>query len=45
MRTEKLLSQQYVILGSGSRSSKLKVAPEDIGKISGARFIDGLSVS
>ncbi len=42
---QKLLLQEYVVLGSGSRSSKIKVAPEDIGKISGARFIDGLSVS
>ena len=41
---EKLLAQEYVILGSGSRSSKIKIAPEDIGKIPGAQFIDGLSM-
>ena len=39
-----LLSQEYVILGSGSRSSKLKIAPKDLGKIPGARFIDGLAM-
>lgn len=41
---QRLLSQEYVILGSGSRSSKIKIAPQDIGKIPGARFIDGLSL-
>ena len=41
---EKLLSQESIILGSGSRSSKLKVAPQDITKIPGAQFIDGLSL-
>ena len=39
-----LLSQQYVILGSGSRSSKLKIAPEDIVKIPGVQLIEGLSM-
>ena len=39
-----LLSQDYVILGSGSRSSKLKIAPADLGKIPGAQFIDGLAM-
>ena len=39
-----LLPQEYVILGSGSRSSKIKIAPEDIAKIPGAQFIDGLSM-
>ena len=41
---EKLLSQESIILGSGSRSSKIKVAPQDITKIPGAQFIDGLSL-
>ena len=41
---EKLLSQESIILGSGSRSSKIKVAPQDISKIPGAQFIDGLSL-
>lgn len=40
-----LRSQEYVILGSGSRSSKIKISPGDIGKIPGARFIDGLAMS
>ncbi len=39
-----LLSQEYVILGSGSRSSKLKIAPKDLGKIPGVQFIDGLAM-
>jgi prolyl-tRNA editing enzyme YbaK/EbsC (Cys-tRNA(Pro) deacylase) len=39
-----LRSQEYVILGSGSRSSKLKIAPADLGKIPGAQFIDGLAM-
>ena len=41
---EKLLSQESIILGSGSRSSKIKVAPQDITKIPSAQFIDGLSL-
>lgn len=39
-----LLSQEYVILGSGSRSSKLKIAPKDLRKVPGAQFIDGLTM-
>ena len=39
-----LLSEEYVILGSGSRSSKLKIAPGDLEKIPGVRFIDGLAM-
>ena len=39
-----LLSAEYVILGSGSRSSKLKVAPEEMLKIPGLEFIEGLSM-
>ena len=41
---KKLLSQESVILGSGSRSSKIKIAPADIAKIPGAEFIEGLSL-
>ena len=41
---QKLLEQESIILGSGSRSSKIKIAPHDIGKIPGAQFIDGLSL-
>ena len=39
-----LRSQEYVILGSGSRSSKLKIPPEDLGKIPGVQFVDGLTM-
>lgn len=39
-----LRSQEYVILGSGSRSSKLKIGPDDLGKIPGVQFIDGLAM-
>lgn len=42
---EKLLSLDYVILGSGSRSSKLKVSPEAIGKIPNSEYVPGLSMS
>ena len=40
----KLLEQESIILGSGSRSSKIKITPQDITKIPGAQFIDGLSM-
>lgn len=39
-----LRSQEYVILGSGSRSSKLKIPPQDLGKIPGVQFVDGLAM-
>ena len=41
---QKLLEQESIILGSGSRSSKIMIAPEEISKIPGAQFIDGLSL-
>ncbi len=41
---DKILSQEHIILGSGSRSSKIKIAPQDIAKIPGAQFIDRLSL-
>ena len=40
----KLLSLEYLILGSGSRSSKLKMPPAELGKIPGLAFIEGLSM-
>ncbi len=40
-----LRTQEYVILGSGSRSSKLKVVPGDLARIPGVQFIDGLTIS
>lgn len=39
-----LLSVEYVILGSGSRSSKLKVLPSEMAKIPGLEFVEGLSM-
>ena len=39
-----LLSAEYVILGSGSRLSKLKVTPGEMAKIPGLEFIEGLSM-
>ena len=39
-----LMQAQYVILGSGSRSSKLKVSPGEMAKIPGLEFIEGLSM-
>ena len=41
---QKLLEQESIILGSGSRSSKIKIDPQEISKIPGAQFIDGLSI-
>ena len=40
---EKLLALDYVILGSGSRSSKLKINPAELHKIPGLNFVVGLS--
>ena len=40
---EKLLSLDYVILGSGSRSSKLKINPTELHKLPGLNFVVGLS--
>ena len=39
-----LRSQEYVILGSGSRSSKLRIPPEDLAKIPRVQFVDGLAM-
>ena len=35
---------EYVILGSGSRSSKIKVSPEVFRKIPNAQIVAGLSM-
>lgn len=40
----KLLGLEYVILGSGSRSSKFKMPPEDLSKVPNLEFIEGLSM-
>ncbi len=42
---EKLLSVEYLILGSGSRSSKIKIQPGDLNKLPVVQFVPGLSLS
>lgn len=42
---DKLLTLEYVILGSGSRSSKIKLAPDELKKIPGVEFVAGLSIN
>ena len=41
---EKVLSAERLILGSGSRSSKILVAPEDLRKLPKMQFVAGLSI-
>ena len=41
---ERLMSIEKVILGSGSRSSKIRVSPAVFGKIPGATVVPGLSI-
>ena len=41
----RLLEMEYIILGAGSRSGKLKMAPQDLEKLPGLEFIEGLSIS
>ncbi|MBM3935347.1 MAG: hypothetical protein FJ319_13825 [SAR202 cluster bacterium] len=40
----KLMPLQFVILGSGSRASKVKISPEVLRRIPGAQVIEGLSL-
>ena len=40
----KLSSLDYVIIGGGSRSSKIKLAPSELGKLPNLEFIEGLSL-
>ena len=42
---EKLLSVERLILGSGSRSSKILIAPEDLRKLPKVQFVAGLSIN
>ena len=35
----------YIIIGAGSRSGKLKMAPQELAKLPGLEFIEGLSIS
>lgn len=41
----RLLEMDYIILGAGSRSAKLKMAPQELEKLSGLEFVKGLSIS
>ena len=41
----RLLEMDYVILGAGSRSAKLKMAPQELEKLPGLEFVEGLSIS
>ena len=40
----KLTDLDYVIIGGGSRSSKIKLAPSELGKLPNLEFIEGLSL-
>ena len=40
----RLLEMDYVILGAGSRSGKVKLAPQELEKLPGLQFIEGLSL-
>lgn len=42
---EKLLAADYLILGSGSRKSKITVKPQDLEKLPAVRFVPGLSMA
>ena len=39
----RLLEMDYIILGAGSRSAKLKMAPRELEKLPSLEFIEGLS--
>ena len=41
----RLLEMDYIILGAGSRSGKLKMAPQELAKLPGLEFIEGLSIA
>ena len=41
----RLLEMDYIILGAGSRSGKLKMSPQELEKLPGLEFIEGLSIS
>ena len=41
----RLLEMDYIVLGAGSRSGKLRMAPQELEKMPGLEFIDGLSTS
>jgi len=41
----KLLEMEYIILGSGSRSSKLIIQPDLISKLPNATFVKGIAIA
>ena len=41
----RLLEMDYVILGAGSRSGKVKLVPQELEKLPGLEFIEALSIS
>ena len=41
----RLLEMDYIILGAGSRSAKLKFSPQELEKLPDLEFIEGLSIS
>ena len=41
----RLLEMDYIVVGAGSRSGKLKMAPQELKKLPGLQFIEGLSIS
>jgi prolyl-tRNA editing enzyme YbaK/EbsC (Cys-tRNA(Pro) deacylase) len=41
---DKLMPLEYVVLGSGSRSSKIRTTPEIFNRVPNARIVAGLSV-
>ena len=41
----RLLEMDYIILGAGSRSGKVKMVPRELEKLPGLEFIEGLSIS
>jgi prolyl-tRNA editing enzyme YbaK/EbsC (Cys-tRNA(Pro) deacylase) len=40
---DKVMAHDWVILGSGSRASKIRISPEVLQRIPGARIVSGLS--
>ena len=40
---ERLLEMDYIILGAGSRSGKVRMPPQELAKLPGLEFIEGLS--
>ncbi len=40
----RLLEMDYIILGAGSRSAKVKMPPQELSKLPGLEFIEGLSL-